>query len=723
MFSILPPIIKIELVLLALILVTLGFRWRRNRFLSPGKISAGRLLSILLLIAVIAALMVRAVHLRHQTDFSRPLDVACGFIFEEGAFLQSWISSHPREIIRGGLSLILLLSAGAFFWRKKFALPWIFLLFSLGMASLGWFWMKMGQTGDGIFFLVAAGLYAFFFSLVSDSSPEHSPTFPGLRSLLPLALIVLIGSLLRIYKINLIPYRFDADEAIYGLEAIKVLKGVHPISAWSNTTWRGLGHLNYSPVYTYILTTYFLFLGTGLVALKLLPITAGIFSIVLTYLIAANLFHKRLGIIAAFFLAVSPLAINYSRCGLLLISTQTVGLLIIYLLLRAIRLRDRRSYFLLGVIVSFAGYMYSPIKQVILLTGFLILLYVIFQKGFLIRHAGGIVLLGGGILLVALLFNLPVFDLIYPQIATYESVWHRTQSHLYTPQPDYQRAIPLIWENFQKLITTLFQKPHFNYDPWPRGNLFLNPALAVLSLVGIIISLSKISESRYRLLLFFLGLFVLPNLLSRPPLMTRRLLYFMPFLYIAAALPLYHLGRQAARLAPNWGRRFFTPVLILFFVLVGLFNSHIYFDSREPAGLWEKERSFDEEIKSLLGDYFVYVYPKWLHWCSKTIDFLCHEKIAPADKNRFYRYISPRNIDSILNSEEGPPPPLAFVFYSDGAGRAAIQSIKNEFPQAKIEKIISKSGEEYGLVCHLEGKVENEKGGESPASKNGLKKQ
>jgi len=88
----------------------------------------------------------------------------------------------------------------------------------------------------------------------------------------------------------------------------------------------------------------------------MVAVTWGIFALLLTYGIVSTLFSRRLALITVFLLAISPLHINYSRTGLLLISTQAVSLLVVYLLLRALIRKKLLSYILLGIAISFAGY-------------------------------------------------------------------------------------------------------------------------------------------------------------------------------------------------------------------------------------------------------------------------------------------------------------------------------------------------------------------------------
>jgi len=102
----------------------------------------------------------------------------------------------------------------------------------------------------------------------------------------------------------------------------------------------------------------------------------------------------------------------------------------------------------------------------------------------------GIILLVLTVITLMTTLNIPAWDVMAPKFAGYESVWHRTRDHRHTNQADYIRGIPLVQENLEKLIHSFFISRNFNYNPWPRGNLYFNPLIPPLFLLGIAFSLS-----------------------------------------------------------------------------------------------------------------------------------------------------------------------------------------------------------------------------------------
>lgn len=602
-----------------------------------------------------------------------------------GELLAAWVPPHSAFITAGGLALVILITGGLLWLRGRSALPLILLLFSGGSALAGGFFLSHYSLPSAYLLLGLAVLYAAMSARTGDNrrtgkKPFLSPTAVTLI----IAIIILLGLTLRIYGLGEVSYRFDHYEADYGREALEVLAGRHNANLWTSTIWRGLGHLNYSPVYTYHTALFFQLFGTTIVSLKLVSVSWGLAALLLTYGIASTLFGRKTALITIFFLAVSPLHINYSRFGLLLGSTLTISLLIVFLLLRALLKEKVISYLLLGVTAGFAGYFYSPAKYPILLAAVLIAAYTIFKRRWILRNWPGLIVLGLTVIVLMTALNIPALDLMAPSFAGYESVWHRTADHQYSPQADYRRGIPLVWENWVKLVRSFFLERNFNYDPWPRGNLYFNPVIPPLVLLGIALSLARIRKANYRLLLFLAAAFLVPNLLSRPPVMVRRMMVSWPFLYCLAAIPLAELigqSRERASRAAGWMA---AAIIIGGLVLFGAYNTTIFFQSREPAGRWEEERFFDEYAKSLIDDYYLFIVPIQSGLSEETIRFLLHEKIESGSAS--YRFLRSDEVEGLTREEIEKHLPAALVTAAGRVPRPLLERIGERLGQDRIEE-------------------------------------
>ena len=345
--------------------------------------------------------------------------------------------------------------------------------------------------------------------------------------------------------------------------------------------------------------------------------------------------------------------------------------------------------------ISSAAYFYSPAKYPILISAVLMVAYILFKHRFLRRNFTKILLLILTIIAITIALNIPTWGLIAPNFAGYESVWHRTRSHLFTRQPDYIRALPLIWQNFTELVRSFFITRNFNYNPWPCGNLYFNPFISIMTLTGIAYSLANIKKANYRLLLFFTAAFLIPNLLSRPPVVVRRMMVSWPFIYCLAAIPISQLFIKSRQLFPGKISAIIIGLTISALIGLGAYNCHVFFDSNQSAGLWEKERYFDEYAKNLLDDYQLYILPH-SSLSRKTIDFILAAD-AGTEVNR-YEYISPEQLRQFARENRPPGQSIAFVCATSQVQIHELNTLRERLGNGKIEEIITRFGQVVGYA-------------------------
>lgn len=135
-----------------------------------------------------------------------------------------------------------------------------------------------------------------------------------------LILVLLLALAVRFYRINQLPSGFNADEAAIGYNAYSLLetgKDEHgnrwPLHFQSFNDFKPGG-------YIYLILPLVKFFGLNEFVVRLPSILAGVLSVYLIYLLVSELFPKpklfgflTIGGIAAFFLALSPWHIHFSR--------------------------------------------------------------------------------------------------------------------------------------------------------------------------------------------------------------------------------------------------------------------------------------------------------------------------------------------------------------------------------------------------------------------------
>lgn len=131
-----------------------------------------------------------------------------------------------------------------------------------------------------------------------------------------LLLILLLGLFLRTYDLGNNPYGLFCDEASIGYNAYSLLKTGH--DEWG-TSWplffKAFGEYK-SPVMTYSVIPFVAIFGLNEVSVRLASVAWGLLGILSIYFLSTILFNKKIGLLSALFLAISPWHIQVSRISL-----------------------------------------------------------------------------------------------------------------------------------------------------------------------------------------------------------------------------------------------------------------------------------------------------------------------------------------------------------------------------------------------------------------------
>ncbi len=206
-----------------------------------------------------------------------------------------------------------------------------------------------------------------------------------------LTLIILVGALLRLYYM-VVPgetvTRLSPDEAVYGLEAIHIMKGERPV-------------FFYAQPYTgatsaYISAFLFSIFGISDIALKIVPFVFSLLIIFLEFKLAEAIFkNSQMALVAAGLTALgSPFWLNWSsRAGTGYIEGMVFGALIFLLTIKIVfeDLRSPRTFFLLGLVAGFGFWVQPTIAYYLLPVGFFIFVKdpkIFFKKEFYLAILG-----------------------------------------------------------------------------------------------------------------------------------------------------------------------------------------------------------------------------------------------------------------------------------------------------------------------------------------------
>lgn len=190
-----------------------------------------------------------------------------------------------------------------------------------------------------------------------------------------LVLIILIASFLRINKLSVNPPSLFGDELDLGYQAYSILKtgkdysgNLMPLHFRSLAEWR-------TPLYLYSAVPTVAIFGVTPLGVRLPAAIFGILSVIAIYLFTVELTkNKRLGIISAFLMAISPWALQYSRAGFEV--TEMLFFLIIGLYFYLKSLTQSKFLWLSVFCLMLTPWIYSTAKLFIpFLFVFLLILY------------------------------------------------------------------------------------------------------------------------------------------------------------------------------------------------------------------------------------------------------------------------------------------------------------------------------------------------------------
>ena len=198
-----------------------------------------------------------------------------------------------------------------------------------------------------------------------------------------LVLIILVASLLRLYKLSVNPPSLFGDELDLGYQAYSILKtgrdyqgNFMPIHFHSIAEWR-------TPLYLYSAVPTVAVFGISPLGVRLPAAIFGILSVLVIYFLANELVPKKFGklnlpfgILPAVFLAISPWHIQYSRAGFEVTLLLFLLLLGVWLFLKS--LKNGKWLWPSVICLTVTPLVYSTAK--LFTPALMILLFILYRK-------------------------------------------------------------------------------------------------------------------------------------------------------------------------------------------------------------------------------------------------------------------------------------------------------------------------------------------------------
>ncbi|MGA7732645.1 MAG: glycosyltransferase family 39 protein [Chloroflexia bacterium] len=408
-----------------------------------------------------------------------------------------------------GLLLTLVLTVGAI----------QVLVSGIGYPSGGWLWALAllalvltfaGQRGWTQDESPLAGYRADFFA-------RGVPSIP-LRWEVLLAGIMLVTALaLRIYNLDGLP-AFFGDEGEQGLAARAIFDG-SPVLIFG-TGWWDIPNLPF-----YVWAALFRLFGDGIVGVRIFSVIGGMLMLWYVYRLARLLWGPRAGLIAGSLLAVTPLALEFSRVANVTAGTGALWAAGFFYFFMALRYGRWSDWVLSGILWSLSMYFYPAGKLIVPLLGMIGLYCLVrWRMAFLKRYLLGFVLLGAAFALAFLpylIFSIQdnwqaftrrsnetfifsphqQFNTFVAQGLQYDPAW--------AVRPLYESVLsnPLPWvqagyRQMQKTTEALYRRGDtgYFYKIGEHNGSMLSPLLAVLVILGLAYALWKIWDPRFAII-------------------------------------------------------------------------------------------------------------------------------------------------------------------------------------------------------------------------------
>ena len=137
--------------------------------------------------------------------------------------------------------------------------------------------------------------------MFSDTAPEL-----GKQEYLYLAAIVLLAACLRMIVLSSVPVGFYCDEASYAYDAYCIANLPMFLRAFNDGR---------EATFVYLAAPVFKLLGPSEFSLRITAASIGVLTVIALYFVVAQLTNRRVAVLAALFLAISPWHIQFSRTG------------------------------------------------------------------------------------------------------------------------------------------------------------------------------------------------------------------------------------------------------------------------------------------------------------------------------------------------------------------------------------------------------------------------
>ncbi len=501
-----------------------------------------------------------------------------------------------------------------------------------------------------------------------------------------LSLIVLIGVFFRFYQLGQLPPGLHPDEAANGQDIFRIFSGdIRPLYATNGPR---------ESLFFFAQALFVRLLGNTILALRMAPAIFGVLAIIAVYYWGKDWFGQRVGLLAAFFMAVNPWVVIISRDGFRASMTPLMVASVAYLGGRAIKTKKLGYFIATGLVAGLGAYTYTAFQLMLVAVVGLLGYIILFRRKWLKGQGKNI---ASAVITFALVMSpLAVFSVKNPEASARAGGTSFLNKSLNKGKP-----LATLWDSTQK---TLLQY-NFRGDDNARHNVpnepLLNTFVGIMFVLGILVALYSIGNARYAALLMIFAAMMLPAALTAEGLPHGlRSIGSAPAVMILAAIGLsYFIGRWYAIFPINsFARNIGLGLVILLMAATLLQGYFAYF--RAWAGNADVYDAYAEDMVQLAnysranfsGPGAPATFMVVDGYSIRTVDFLTRAKVDYAKQKSDASYgLSYGSGWKRLEWDQVKSVPLAdsptvFLIQKNEHTAAVIETLKAKFPSGKLSE-------------------------------------
>jgi 4-amino-4-deoxy-L-arabinose transferase-like glycosyltransferase len=501
--------------------------------------------------------------------------------------------------------------------------------------------------------------------------------------LVGVAALLLVALVVRGINLEHVPLNLGGDEGTWGMEGLAMFEGGRLANPFA-TRWFAFPSLSFLAWGLSIRI-----FGDSVAGLRALSVLIGTASVLTTYLLARELWGRRVAWLSAALLTFAHFHMHFSRLAVNNVADPLFITLSLWLLVRGLRKRQTIYLALAGAVIGLGWYGYFGAR----LIGVIAAVYAggrfLIERRFRARHGWSLVALAGAALVVMaplLLYyadNPAALAARSRQVSIFASGWLEREQVIAG-----RSATSLLLQQFWKSISA------FNYtlDPtfWYHASIpLLDFVSGAFFVVGLIWTMGRIHRrGNGLLLLWFWSAVILGWVITENPPSSMRLVIIGPALAFLAALGMNWLVGVGQRLLGG-GRTIWNRVIVGLLVIVAVLNLRYYFGDYVPTRVYGNPTA---EVATVLSRYLkreetdgvVYFYaPPVMYWDFGTLRFMARgvagvdinqpageENVPEIDRTRrAYFVVLPHRMAELDAIRTRYPGGFEFPVYSDADGR------------------------------------------------------